>query len=658
MSIVVDTSEWVRWHADSRGYAAAAEQCRGGAVPAMLPRSERKAALWQHVTASYFDRPAEAAPGLRLVVAWGPESQVPAAVFAGLSGSRLVTCAGADAACREIEGAPENYVVLIAAANLLTVADLARLSAVSGSAGKSLGVLSGRGEPELSFSVAKALLRPKASLTGIELFDAPDHRDAENLGRLPPELAAALTSPALAKILRAHGEGGHAKLPGVVVCGLLDAAEFTDYPDAGCRRHPRNCKRADKVRSAVLFADELAAPVVAFVCCNGFNVAGELYPSPVSMALSFAEGWTSALIAPVRPLFAPDDMIEVLHHGLATGIRLGPLVQHLNTLSTRIGQRDPFILHGDPYMSLPAQPAPPAPGTPQETAVNEMLDWLVRALRNADRARRVVRSADAWLGGQAQQQLARLCTTLNDTERLLLHSLKGAEAGPSAESLRRLRRTLPLIRMRIARWDREMTRLMLEGREVFDAYDLGHYDQALAEVRTGSPCLRCATPTEIYVYGRGEGAEDQRLAESCWVCGPISEHRQDGLALRVTESTRAGRSGQSFILRAEVAVPAAQPLPVGSIHLFLRFYDKANGGCSYEEARLISAEKQTVEFCVPLPLGLGVDLHSIRLSAATGFDIAYARTRFAGLPGGQPAAATASSWLPSEPDGSHSLSAR
>jgi hypothetical protein len=629
----VGSSGWARWHADAREYAAAAEQCPAGAVPALLPRSERKTALWQQVTADHFDQPAEAAPGLRLVVAWGTDSHVPATVFAGQSGSRMITCSSADEACHQITGAPESYVVLIAAADLLTVAVLARLSAVSGSAGKSLGVLSGRGEPELSFSVAKALLRPKVSLTGIDLFDAPDHRDTANLGRLPPELAAALTKPTLAKILRAHGEGGHAKLPGVVVCGLLDATEFTDYPDAGCRRHPRNCKRADKARSTVLFADELAAPVIAFVCCNGFNVAGELYPSPVSMALSFAEGWTSALIAPVRPLIAPDDMIEVLHHGLAAGTHLGPLVQDLNALSTRIGQRDPFILHGDPYMSLPAQPVPPAPSAPDTVAVSEMLDWLVRALRHADRARRVMRSADAWLGGQAEQELARPHTTVNDTERLLLHTMKGAEAGPSAESLRRLQRTLPLIRMRIARWDQDMTRLMLAGREVFDAYDLGHYDQALDEVRPGSPCLRCGTPTEVYVYGAGEGARDQRLAESCWVCGPVSEHRHDGLALRVTESTRAGRSGQSFVLRADVTVPAEQPPLVGSIHLLLRSYDKAKGGCTYEEARLIPAEKQTVEFRFPLPPGLGADLHSVRLSAASGFDIAYARTRFAGLPG-------------------------
>lgn len=627
------SSGWVRWHADARGYAAAAEQCPAGAVPALLPRSRRKAALWQHVAADSFDRPAQAAPGSRLVVAWGAESYVPASVFSSHSGSRMVICSSADAACHEITSAPESYLVLIAAADLLTVAVLARLSAVSGSAGKFLGVLSGRGEPGLSFSVAKALLRPREGLTGIERFDAPDHRDRANLDRLPPELAAALTKPALVKLLRAHGEGSHAKLPGVVVCGLLDAAEFTDYPDAGCRRHPRHCKRADKARSTVLFADELATPVVAFVCCNGFNVAGELYPSPVSMALSFAEGSASALIAPVRPLIAPDDMIEVLHHGLASGTRLGPLVQHLNLLSTQIGQRDPFILHGDPHLSLPAQPLPPAPGVPDTAVVTEMLDWLVRTLRSADRARRVMRSANAWLGEHAEQQLARLSTTMNDTERLLLHSLKGAEAGPSDGTLRRLQRTVPLIRMRIARWDQEMTRLMLGGREVFDAYDLGHYDQSLAEVRTGSPCLRCGTPTEIHVYGKGESAQDQRLAGSCWVCGPISEHRQDGLAIRITESTRAGRSGESFVLHAEVGVPAAQPPPAGSIHLFLRFYDKANGGCSYEEARLIPAEQQTVEFRFPLPAGLGADLHSIRLSAAAGFDIAYARTRFAGLPG-------------------------
>jgi hypothetical protein len=628
----------VRWVTEPARYPGDVE----GAVPVLLPAADRKAEHWRRVVSEQYGATLPPAPGARVVLALGADGRSAASVYARRSGSRLVGCADVAEVLAAMAQAAEEHVVIVAAAELLTVAVLARVSAGCRAAGKDFGVLTGRGVAELSFAVAKALLRPRPELSGVDLFDAPLHRDEENRARLAPDFARRLTRHALAKVLRSHGEGGHGKLPGTVVCGLLDQVEFREAPDAGCVREPRRCKRAGAVQSTVVFADELPAPVVAFVCCNGFNVAGELYPSPVSMALSFTEGWAGALLAPIRPLIAPDDMVTVLCDGLAAGVPLGRITVRLNELSERVGQRDAFVLHGDPCLALPpvSAPAPAAAGDDRagrdraenEKDCGELLDWLVLTLQQAERGRRLLRSATSWLGERATPLLDPLRARFEQVERLALNAVKWAEMHPVGASRQRLDRLRLLLKMGVVDWDRTLSRLLLEIRDTVDAYDLGHYDQVLAEIRTGARCPRCGAPTEVHVYGRGEDPGDRRLAEACWVCGPVAECREAGLAVRMLDSPPTGTGGGWVELTARLRVPDEPARVVDVVQLYLRFYDKANGVCVHEQAEAVTAENQDVRYRFRLPDQLGVDLHSVRLIAASGFDVAYTRARLAGLP--------------------------
>lgn len=634
-----DTTGPVRWLTDPAEYE---HRAAGLGIPVLLPASQAKAEHWRQVVETLFDHPGapgERPPpdGGRLVLAWGTEATAPARVFAGWSGDRVAEAADLDGITAAIASARERHVLVLAPADRLTVAAVATLSTACRAAGALLGVLSGRDAAALSFATAKALLHPRSGLSSVDTLDAPLHHSEDNLARMPAGFRQSLTTPSLVKIVRSHGEGGHAKLPGVVVCGLLDRVEFPSVPEAGCSREPRRCKRAEAVDSDVLFGDELAAFAVAFVCCNGFNVAGELYPSPVSMSLAFAEGWAGAVIAPIRPLIAPDDMVEVLHDGLVTGQPLGAIVARLNEMSERIGQRDAFVLHGDPAMSLPATGSPSArPVAPEanddQRTLAELRDRLVLTLRQAVRGRRLLRSARAWLGERADGLLDPVEVQLTRVERLTVNAIKWAEINPSAASMDGLLRTATLIRMAVGRWDRDVAKLLLSARDAVDAFDLGHYDQVLTEIRAGQPCRRCATPTEIHVFGRAEPDEDHRLGELCPVCGPVSEGRANGLRVVVRDSPPTGFGGTEFVLRAELTVPNGL-LPIDVAQVYLRFFDKANDVCVYENARTVPAEATTVEFRFPLPEGLGVDLHSVRLAAVCGFDVAYARARFAGLPG-------------------------
>ena len=64
----------------------------------------------------------------------------------------------------------------------------------------------------------------------------------------------------------------------------------------------------------------------------------------------------------------------------------------------------------------------------------------------------------------------------------------------------------------------------------------------------------------------------------------------------------------------------------------LRFFDKARNVCVHHARRTIQKGSERIEFQVPLPRVLSPDLHSIWLTAVSGFDVAYARLRFAALP--------------------------
>lgn len=630
------------WISSVSEYAVRAGAAPGCCVPVLRPERGDQAVRWYEILRTQFDGAIDPVAGERLVLAWGARASAAAKLYAAMSSSRLVVCSDVEEIVSAIAGSAEPNVVVVGVTESLTVSMIVRISTSAAESGMSVGFLCGRDQPGLAFSVAKALLRPRADLARHDVFDASSHR-AEDDRRMPPEdLCRALIRPSLVKVLRSHGEGGHAKLPGVVVCGLPDPVEFPEAPSAGCTREPRNCKRAQPLDAAVVLGGELTAPVVCFLCCNGFNVAGELYPSSVSMALSLIEGWAAAVIAPIRPLIVSGEMMATLQRGLACGEPLGSVVDRLNELSGRIGQRAAFVLHGDPCLALPVngecahQAVSVAPPMAHDGFANgklaDLQDWLVLLLRQADQGRRLLRSAHAWLGDRAGDLLEPLTARSERIERLAVDALKWAESDPAGNSWQQLRRTATLIRLCVAQWDKEISRLMLALRDTLDPYDIGHYDQVRAEIQNGGSCDRCETPTEIHVYGRGDHPTQQRVARLCLVCGPVSEHRAVGLALTVPASARIGTPGERFRLCAELSFPVGQPRVVDSAQLHLRFFDKANDRCVHEEQRTVSACDQTVEFDFALPADLGVDLHSVRLAAASGFDLAYARVRFASLP--------------------------
>jgi hypothetical protein len=645
------------WVDDAQLYRQLVQKPSAQTVPVMRPRDPRKAALWHDVLGQRYVSHPNPEPGTRAVLAWGDALSPCAQLLADRSGSVLLTCTRLDDVLTALRRVPEKDVIVIGLAALFTATSVAALYAAAGGSDKTVGIVCGRTEVEQSYAVAKTVLYPAVPSddTSIELFDAPAHRPQDNplfeSGRLTKRLLGA----AHTKVLRSHGEGGHAKFPDVVVCGLLDDAEFPSDRHAGCTRGGRRCKRAVSRGASVVFADELQAGIVCFICCNGFTVAGELYPSPVSMTLSFTEGWVSAIIAPNRPLTAPDSLIDSMLTDLSAGRQLGDIVARLNQISSRLGQPAAFALHGDPRLrhTAPAAPGPRDRPTaspvhddnergrrdkPDDEALDELGVWLIAMRQRTDGGRRIVRAMTAWLGVEAAQVLSPLNDGIAKVEHLILYALKWAEWRPAGKSLDRLLRTRMLIHLAMQAWDRQLARLVLDLRDRLDVFDLGHYDQLRRVVSEDALCGRCAAPAEIHFYGAGDRPDDRRQATLCRVCGPISEHRSSGLALHTIKHLRMGAAGDNFTWKLRLIVPPEEKL-APSAQLFLSFVDKATDVPVWTEERTAVAESQDIDFAFPLPTGLSADLHSVKLVAVSAFDIAYARVRLVGLPVGSTAEA-------------------
>lgn len=627
----------IRWLNSLDEYREVARSS-AGELPVLAPPAREQQLLWDEVLRTlYVPAPEPSAPA-GLVVTCGEELAPLARCFAERRGARLLISDSPEATAEAIEAATEPGVIVLSLASELKTGTVGSLVSTARRAGKQLGFLSGRTLPGLSFSIAKALMMPRPDLGGIDVFDAVEHRLDHSLPA--NHLAERLRRHYLATIIRSHGEGSHAKLPGLTVCGLLDDVEFTEAPSQGCSWAEHRCKRSPVGATDVVFGRELASPVVFFVCCNGFNFAAELYPSPVSISLSLAEGWAAAVIAPLRPLIAPDATFKAIERQLSQGDSLGSIVDLLNDISEQLGQPNAFALHGDPQLRLFAPAAEPEPQpvddssqrsrAAQQANTPDIQSWLVRLLRHSERGRRLIRSIGAWLGDEEQGLTGTVTTLLAKIERLAIYILKRAESQnvPNSDLARA---TVP-IRMLVRQWDSAMAELLLSMRERVDPFDVGHYDQQLVQRQPAQPCRRCGTPLESSVYGRGEAEEEQRVSFLCCVCGPVFEHRGRGLSLEVEESTASGRGGENLLIRARLGAPSGGDPLSGSTEVALRFFDKARNLCVHEVRRTVPTADSMIDYDLPLPEALSPDLHSIRLVAVSGFDIAYARLRFAGLP--------------------------
>ncbi|MDC9597413.1 hypothetical protein [Xenorhabdus anantnagensis] len=609
----------------------------GSGIPIIRPENSTQEIRWRQVIEEMYTEKLRTSYNKDVAIFNMDENTWPMALlYAKVMDYRVIPINDIDSIKLLMQEVKEKSILIIAMAHELKVGFVASMLEMAAHAGKTIGFLCGRTLSSLSYLVAKSLLIPSLSEQNEFLIDAPKHKYTSDESD-PEQLAVLLSQPAMLKTIRSHGEGSHAKLPLLTVCGLLEETEFPLMPECGCSSITRRCKRAHG-KTHVFYGLDIRAYAINYICCNGFNVAEELYPSPVSMTLALTEGWPAAVLAPIRPLIAPDYLLTLLRKMAKEKVPLGQIAAALNDTCTALGQPFTFALLGDPTLQLSLknekQSLPTVqPEHGESESVSKAIAWIKTVLEESIHGHRLLRSIDAWLGDTVAEQLSALRTKLMDIERLALFSLKKYEASHSLENNKELVRDNALIQLLIAQWEKIMVSLLHESRASFDAFDLLHYDQLLSTLKTSEPCQRCGTLMETSLFGNAgitTGCSETRM---CRVCGPLSAYRCGGIRLENQTETLIARQGESVTAKIRLYIPHSVHLITHRVHLELRGYDKSTGQCFASALKTTELKNDNViKFEFKLDENQGCDLHSIRIIAVSGFDIAFLRIRLVCLP--------------------------
>ncbi|MCG3469723.1 hypothetical protein L7750_04720 [Xenorhabdus bovienii] len=609
----------------------------GSGIPIIRPEKPSQEARWHQVMAEMYAEEFRISHNKDVAILnIGENTDSMALLYTKVMGYRVIPVNDIHNIKLLIQEISEKDILIIAMAYELKVGLVASILETVAQAGKNIGFLCGRDLSSLSYLVAKSLLQPSLSEQRECLIDAPKHKYTNDENDLE-QLILLLSQPSMLKTIRSHGEGSHAKLPSLTVCGLLEETEFPLMPSCGCSRMARRCKRAHG-KTHVFYGLDIRAYVINYICCNGFNIAEELYPSPVSMTLALTEGWSAAVLAPIRPLIAPDYLLTLFRQMAQEKVPLGQIAAALNDACAALGQPFTFVLLGDPALQLALQdvsqhqPADKCDRVETETTCGA-IGWIKAVLEEGIHGHRLLRSIDAWLGRTVVDKLSSLREKLTNIERMALFTLKKQEVSYNPDDYKQLLRNNALIQILISQWEKILVSLLHEGRESFDAFDLLHYDQLLNVVRTAEPCQRCGTPIEISLFGNSEATTGRSETYLCRVCGPLSAHRHGGIYLENLTEILSARQGEKVAAKIRLYVPHSDNPVSHRIHLELRGYDKSTGQCFASEIKTTELRHDDVViFDIKLDENQGCDLHSIRVIAVSGFNIAFLRIRLACLP--------------------------
>ncbi|HEX9335895.1 MAG TPA: hypothetical protein VF892_08405, partial [Pseudonocardiaceae bacterium] len=348
----------VRWLRGVERYAGHAERLlRDELLPVLVPDSERRHRRWADVLAWYAAVCGEPVPAPEgpdnVVVALDPDAH-PAARVLGAATRRPVRIAGDDDIGRLVRERVRS-VVFVGLPASLTVR---RMHWLAATVDRPWGVVTAADPAGLSFVVAKILLaRPRPDPAALIDMRLSRVRRTGGDGRWTP--FEPLADDRVARWLYerdwdslgldAHGEGAHVNLGKIVLCGLVDGVE-TDRdgdPVAGCADDPPRCKRVTSADQRVLALRDVRARELFLASCNGFAVAGDMYPSSLSCVLSAADGFPARVLTTDR-LTMVDHWLAPTLMELAGTASAGRIREFANDIGLRLTGVRPWILFGDP----------------------------------------------------------------------------------------------------------------------------------------------------------------------------------------------------------------------------------------------------------------------------------------------------------------------
>jgi len=466
--------------------------------------------------------------------------------------------------------------------------------------------------------LAPVFTRTNLRLCRIDAIQGWIQYDAED----PVPLSDLALDEALAQhweilVIAAHGEGSHAKIGRIVVCGLAGGKEtLLSGEDGECR--PGHCKRG--ARSKVIYTDALQARVLVLLSCYGLSVAGEGYPSDVSLVRGVVSARrVESIVTTIRGVEVGDVLWRAFNTAVRDLATPSDLVRQLNEMQRGRGLPDTFVLVGggsSPWnLQRSAGGTVQVPKQPEEYPdqyATAVVDLLSRAVRGTLWRTEVSNMQDDLLLSQVFAEKA-------SREKLLNASVvSAAHWGHTTAGTR------DWIMPYVAAWRDDAWRL-ISNRGV--AYGL---DSTLRSVSVPvyhetvlRICSRCGSRAEFFSLQfplssvRGE-------AMDCPICGPISCWAGRFRSLRVEVPGKA-RRGEDLSLTVEARSPAAS-----STECAVEIQHKGTGAV-YFSSQFVLSNTDTASFDIDTS-ALSLDLHTVRVVALGQDAISFERRRFAVVP--------------------------
>lgn len=346
--VTLSTARRHRFCCDVTEYAALVDEC--DTTPVLLPAESWRAGRWREVLGGLSGGPPPRDAGAHAVASLGGEYELVARVFARRTTREYLGVVDEPRLLAAVADRNRDSLLVVAPPHALKVELLRQLQAAE----CRWGVLTGRDLPAATFVAAKLLDGPAPREHGYLVcgegvaLEGPGHEP----GPLEPQQLGG--TPRSTLLIDAHGEGAHLNLGSVVICGLPDEVErdSTGIVAGGCSSVDgvAHCKRSHG-KTTVVLARELEADDLVVLSCCGFSIAGEGYPSSVSLVLAALEGRARSVMASDRIAGFATWVIPLLAQ-VCRGRGLGPLWVLVGEIEVNTRGGRSYVLVGDPAQGL------------------------------------------------------------------------------------------------------------------------------------------------------------------------------------------------------------------------------------------------------------------------------------------------------------------
>lgn len=641
--------EWITTVTD------AADTLKNGLVPLLRPGSHDRAQRWAGVLRSYGDIPALTPMQVdqrRVVVSVGDAADVgrAAAVTLGRTHHRVPDLLSASA----VDVPANSSVLLVASAPHCTFATLHSLLQSWERDGVHVGVLTGRDQAGMFFSLAKILADQHSTSLNTDIHLDGTTGTVRTTKGDHHSLTLAMNGSWRSIAVDAHGTGSHTTIGPFILCGLSGDRErlFDGAPVmGGCAIG--HCRAGRKILRPVLVRDLQCRTLVLFVC-NGITLSpGEQFPSDVTLTLAALEGYPATTIGLLRQdadTTATESTIAA--RLLSYGVTNGTVTSWLSQDATGRGCPSAYLLLGDPDHAQPAitpgcspvpwpdnrQPALPAildrAGKPvhallaRDGAVApldidrplrigdaaadlaETVDTLVLWITDTDEAAHIEDTLRALMSTTSKRRTV-LSACLNRMQEYRLEARRLALQGiRHAQEYRRTRRGLPIdvplaaLHEQADGWANALNETVTARAGAFRLWEALEANHLVCNIGSDTACWRCGAPrvrTELVSPVSGP-----RVSITCPRCGPHA-HYPASQPLQVNGPAAFDPGGTAEIT---VTIPPAPHTVTGRGLLATQIQDRAGLTALTSRACITrSGENHTIK--LPVPTDLAPDLHRL-----------------------------------------------